>query len=114
MRAWWSPPGQGAVPNPHPNPHPNLTLTLTLNPNPNPEPDQVKEPSVLNVVVGVNDDKLTSDHVICTAASCTTNCIAPVIKVLIFPGPNPNPNPNPIASTGPSRSSTRSWASRAA
>ena len=28
----------------------------------------VKEPSVLNVVVGVNDDKLTSDHVICTAA----------------------------------------------
>jgi len=42
----------------------------------------VKEPSVLNVVVGVNDDKLTSDHVICTAASCTTNCIAPVIKVI--------------------------------
>ena len=29
----------------------------------------VKEPSVLNVVVGVNDDKLTSEHVICTAAA---------------------------------------------
>jgi glyceraldehyde 3-phosphate dehydrogenase len=42
----------------------------------------VKEPSVLNVVVGVNDDKLTDEHVICTAASCTTNCIAPIIKVI--------------------------------
>jgi len=42
----------------------------------------VKEPSVLNVVVGVNDDKLNDSHVICTAASCTTNCIAPVIKVI--------------------------------
>ena len=41
----------------------------------------VKEPSVLNVVVGVNDDKLNESHVICTAASCTTNCIAPIIKV---------------------------------
>ena len=41
----------------------------------------VKEPSVLNVVVGVNDDKLNDSHVICTAASCTTNCIAPIIKV---------------------------------
>lgn len=42
----------------------------------------VKEPSVLNVVVGVNDHKLDASHGICTAASCTTNCIAPVIKVL--------------------------------
>jgi len=42
----------------------------------------VKEPSVLNVVVGCNDDKLTDEHVICTAASCTTNCIAPIIKVV--------------------------------
>merc|ERR1719453_2709232 len=42
----------------------------------------VKEKSVLNVVVGVNDDKLNASHVICTAASCTTNCIAPVIKVI--------------------------------
>ena len=42
----------------------------------------VKEPSVLNVVVGVNEHKLDDSHVICTAASCTTNCIAPVIKVI--------------------------------
>jgi len=42
----------------------------------------VKEPSVLNVVMGVNDDQLTTDHVICTAASCTTNCLAPVVKVI--------------------------------
>merc|ERR1712070_1045555 len=42
----------------------------------------VKEPSVLNVVVGVNDHKLDESHVICTAASCTTNCIAPIIKVI--------------------------------
>jgi len=42
----------------------------------------VKEPSVLNVVVGVNDDKLNESHIICTAASCTTNCIAPIIKVI--------------------------------
>ena len=42
----------------------------------------VKEPSVLNVVVGVNDDKLDDSHIICTAASCATNCIAPVIKVI--------------------------------
>lgn len=42
----------------------------------------VKEPSVLNVVVGVNDHELNESHVICTAASCTTNCIAPVIKVI--------------------------------
>jgi len=43
----------------------------------------VKDDSVLNVVVGVNDhlfDK--SIHQIVTAASCTTNCIAPVVKVI--------------------------------
>eukprot|EP01060_Flectonema_neradi_P002063 TRINITY_DN11245_c0_g1_i2.p1 TRINITY_DN11245_c0_g1~~TRINITY_DN11245_c0_g1_i2.p1 ORF type:complete len:357 (+),score=62.93 TRINITY_DN11245_c0_g1_i2:74-1144(+) len=42
----------------------------------------VKEPSVLNIVVGVNDQKLTASHDIITAASCTTNCLAPVIKVM--------------------------------
>ena len=41
----------------------------------------VKEASVLNVVIGCNDQKLEDKHVICTAASCTTNCIAPIIKV---------------------------------
>ncbi|WP_404474101.1 ArsJ-associated glyceraldehyde-3-phosphate dehydrogenase [Vreelandella venusta] len=43
----------------------------------------VKEPSVLNVVVGVNDHLYDpSQHKIVTAASCTTNCLAPVVKVI--------------------------------
>ncbi|MGM0536681.1 MAG: ArsJ-associated glyceraldehyde-3-phosphate dehydrogenase [Pseudomonadota bacterium] len=43
----------------------------------------VKEKPVLNVVVGVNDDKYDPEvHRIVTAASCTTNCLAPVIKVI--------------------------------
>jgi glyceraldehyde 3-phosphate dehydrogenase len=33
-------------------------------------------------VKGVNDDKLTADLDIVSNASCTTNCIAPVIKVI--------------------------------
>lgn len=36
----------------------------------------------LTVVFGVNDDKLTSEHTIVSNASCTTNCLAPVAKVL--------------------------------
>ena len=36
----------------------------------------------LTVVYGVNDDKLTKDSVIVSNASCTTNCLAPVAKVL--------------------------------
>ena len=36
----------------------------------------------LTVVFGVNHDKLTSDHVVVSNASCTTNCLAPVAKVL--------------------------------
>ncbi len=36
----------------------------------------------LTVVYGVNDDKLTSDHTVVSNASCTTNCLAPVAKVL--------------------------------
>ncbi|CAM9384238.1 unnamed protein product [Ectocarpus sp. 6 AP-2014] len=42
----------------------------------------VKEEGVLNVVMGCNDDLLSDEHVICTAASCTTNCLAPVVKVI--------------------------------
>ncbi|PRY72002.1 ArsJ-associated glyceraldehyde-3-phosphate dehydrogenase [Halomonas ventosae] len=43
----------------------------------------VKEAGVLNVVVGVNDDRYDPDvHRIVTAASCTTNCLAPVVKVI--------------------------------
>jgi glyceraldehyde 3-phosphate dehydrogenase len=34
------------------------------------------------VVMGVNDDTLTNDHVLVSNASCTTNCLAPVAKVL--------------------------------
>src|SRR5579863_3864564 len=36
----------------------------------------------LTVVYGVNHDKLTKDHIIVSNASCTTNCLAPVAKVL--------------------------------
>lgn len=43
----------------------------------------VKEPGVLNVVMGVNDKLFNPDeHKIVTAASCTTNCLAPVVKVI--------------------------------
>ncbi len=36
----------------------------------------------LTVVYGVNDDKLTTEHKVISNASCTTNCLAPVAKVL--------------------------------
>jgi glyceraldehyde 3-phosphate dehydrogenase len=36
----------------------------------------------LTVVYGVNHDKLTKDHIVISNASCTTNCLAPVAKVL--------------------------------
>ena len=36
----------------------------------------------LTVVFGVNHDKLTAEHRIVSNASCTTNCLAPVAKVL--------------------------------
>jgi glyceraldehyde 3-phosphate dehydrogenase len=43
----------------------------------------VKEPEVLNVVVGVNEHLYEpARHPIVTAASCTTNCLAPVVKVV--------------------------------
>jgi glyceraldehyde 3-phosphate dehydrogenase len=34
------------------------------------------------VVMGVNDDMLTGDERIISNASCTTNCVAPMVKVL--------------------------------
>ena len=36
----------------------------------------------LTVVYGVNHDRLTAEHVIVSNASCTTNCLAPVAKVM--------------------------------
>ncbi len=36
----------------------------------------------LTVVFGVNHNELTKDHVVISNASCTTNCLAPVAKVL--------------------------------
>ncbi|ABD90289.1 type I glyceraldehyde-3-phosphate dehydrogenase [Rhodopseudomonas palustris] len=36
----------------------------------------------LTVVFGVNHDKLTKDHLVVSNGSCTTNCLAPVVKVL--------------------------------
>ncbi len=36
----------------------------------------------LTVVFGVNHAKLTKDHVVVSNASCTTNCLSPVAKVL--------------------------------
>ena len=34
------------------------------------------------IVLGVNDDELKADHRIVSNASCTTNCLAPIAKVL--------------------------------
>ena len=36
----------------------------------------------LTVVYGVNHDRLTAEHKIVSNASCTTNCLAPVAKVM--------------------------------
>ena len=36
----------------------------------------------LTVVYGVNHDKITKDHIVLSNGSCTTNCLAPVSKVL--------------------------------
>ncbi len=36
----------------------------------------------ITVVLGVNDDQVTDAHTVISNASCTTNCLAPVAKVL--------------------------------
>ncbi len=44
----------------------------------------VKDDGTLNIVYGVNHHLYNADrHHIITAASCTTNCLAPVVKVLL-------------------------------
>ena len=40
-------------------------------------------PEVRTIVYGVNDDTLTADDLIVSNGSCTTNCLAPVAKVLM-------------------------------
>jgi glyceraldehyde 3-phosphate dehydrogenase len=45
-------------------------------------PSDNKEDVDLTVVIGVNDNKLTKDMKLISNASCTTNCLAPVAKVL--------------------------------
>ncbi|KAI9003685.1 glyceraldehyde-3-phosphate dehydrogenase 3 [Gaertneriomyces semiglobifer] len=43
----------------------------------------VKEEGVLNIVMGVNDGLYSPDkYDVVTAASCTTNCLAPIVKVI--------------------------------
>jgi glyceraldehyde 3-phosphate dehydrogenase len=41
-----------------------------------------KDEPDLTVVLGVNDDRLTADMKCVSNASCTTNCLAPIAKVL--------------------------------
>ncbi len=36
----------------------------------------------ITVVMGVNEDALKADHIIISNASCTTNCLAPMVKIL--------------------------------
>eukprot|EP00980_Cylindrotheca_fusiformis_P013323 scaffold3389_cov119-Cylindrotheca_fusiformis.AAC.15 len=42
----------------------------------------VKEEGALNVVLGCNHEKLSKETTLVTNASCTTNCLAPVVKVI--------------------------------
>lgn len=41
-----------------------------------------KSNDIKTVVYGVNEDILTGDETIISAASCTTNCLAPVVKII--------------------------------
>jgi glyceraldehyde 3-phosphate dehydrogenase len=41
-----------------------------------------KDDDIKTIVLGVNDELLTKDDVIVSNASCTTNCAAPMLKVL--------------------------------
>ena len=41
-----------------------------------------KEEIDATIVLGVNDDELKADHRIVSNASCTTNCLAPIAKII--------------------------------
>jgi len=43
----------------------------------------VKEEGALNVVLGCNHHLLRDEHKLVTNASCTTNCLAPVVRVML-------------------------------
>ncbi len=45
-------------------------------------PSKSKEDVDTTIVLGVNDEMLNDEHKIVSNASCTTNCLAPVAKVL--------------------------------
>jgi glyceraldehyde 3-phosphate dehydrogenase len=45
-------------------------------------PSDSKEDVDATIVLGVNDDMLTKDLQLVSNASCTTNCLAPIVKVL--------------------------------
>lgn len=45
-------------------------------------PSKSPEDVDVTVVLGVNDDKLKAEHKLVSNASCTTNCLSPVAKVL--------------------------------
>lgn len=40
------------------------------------------DPQIKTIVIGINDDKLIDDDTIVSNASCTTNCVAPMVKVI--------------------------------
>lgn len=45
-------------------------------------PADKKEDVDATIVLGVNDSELKPEHVFVSNASCTTNCLAPIVKVL--------------------------------